>query len=97
MRAELRSRTKDERPIGGLDLLLALSSDDSARAMKCLLGEQMERMESMLAGIEGDFDDGGEESATSDENDGKSAKKGSVLVVERNKAALCVLRRERRR
>lgn len=92
MRAEMRSRQKDNSaPLSTFQILMALSRDDSAGAMKCLLGKQMERMESILAGFE--------DSSPRDEADQESKKsgeseQGSVLVVERNKAALRVLGRE---
>jgi hypothetical protein len=55
-----------------MQLLAALSSEDSARQMKMILARQFENMDDMVAGLEGP--------------------NGSVLVTERNKAALKVLK-----
>jgi hypothetical protein len=55
-----------------MQLLAALSSEDSARQMKMILARQFENMDEMVAGLEGP--------------------NGSVLVTERNKAALKVLK-----
>ena len=54
LRADLLARQKgDKSPqLGLVQLALALSSDDSARALKYLLAQQMENMEAMIAGIE---------------------------------------------
>jgi len=58
--------------IDPMQLLAALSSEDSARQMKLILARQFEHMDEMVAGLEGP--------------------NGSVLVTERNKAALKVLK-----
>jgi hypothetical protein len=55
-----------------MQLLAALSSEDSARQLKLILAKQFENMDEMVAGLEGP--------------------NGSVLVTERNKAALKVLK-----
>ncbi len=57
-----------------IDLIRAFSSRDSSRALKYLFAKQLEDMEALLAGIEGE--------------------EGSVIVAERNKVAIGVLRRE---
>lgn len=81
LRADLLARQKGNpsAQVGLLQLALAFSSDDSARALKYLLAQQMENMEALLAGIE-------------DTPSGE----GSVIVAERNKKALEVLRRRLR-
>jgi hypothetical protein len=55
-----------------MQLLAALSSEDSARQLKLILAKQFQNMDEMVAGLEGP--------------------NGSVLVTERNKAALKVLK-----
>jgi hypothetical protein len=55
-----------------MQLLAALSSEDSARQLKLILARQFQNMDEMVAGLEGP--------------------NGSVLVTERNKAALKVLK-----
>ena len=55
-----------------MQLLAALSSEDSARQLKLILAKQFQNMDEMVAGLEGP--------------------NGSVLVTERNKAALRVLK-----
>ncbi len=56
LRADLLARQKgDKSPqLGLLQLALALSSDDSARALKYLFAQQMENMEAIISGIEDD-------------------------------------------
>jgi hypothetical protein len=61
------------RQIGFLELFAALASEDSAGALKLLLAREMNDMERIMAGFEGDG-------------------KESVIVAERNKVALRVLR-----
>jgi hypothetical protein len=63
--------------LGIIELIAAFASDDSARALKYLLAQELEDVEYLLAGIEG----------------GKDGK-GSVIVSERNKQAVKVLREE---
>ncbi len=77
LRADLLAGQKgeDSPQLGLVQLALALSSDDSARALKYLLAQQMEHMEAIIAGIE--------ESPSGE---------GSVIVAERNKKAIEVLR-----
>jgi hypothetical protein len=55
-----------------MQLLAALSSEDSARQLKLILARQFQNMDEMVAGLEGP--------------------NGSVLVTERNKKALAVLK-----
>ncbi len=74
---ERRKKGGEAHEITPVQLLIALSSEDSARTLKYLLAQQMQEAEHVLAGIE-DPDAG---------PDG-----GSVLVVERNRKALAVLR-----
>jgi hypothetical protein len=59
-------------PITVFDLLAAMTSPDSARAYKLLLGKQFQNIEAQIAGIDGP--------------------NGSVILSERNKAALKVLK-----
>ncbi len=60
-----------------LHLLAALLSDDHARSLKFLLAQELERLETVLAGF-GEGDNG----------------QGSVILTERNKTAIKVLKKE---
>jgi hypothetical protein len=60
-------------PITMFDILLAMTSPDSARQYKLLLARQFKDMDAQIQGLEGE--------------------EGTVLVAERNKAALKVLER----
>ena len=65
----------DNDPTGGLGpLLLALSSPDKATGLKLMIARQFNKMDDMLAGLDGPD--------------------GSVLVTERNKAAINVLKQQ---
>lgn len=64
----------------GLKLIAALFMPDSARALKYLFAQQLENMESLMAGL-GEGPDG----------------KGSVLLTERNKKCMSVLRERLKR
>ena len=77
LKADLLARQSGEKSpqVGLVQLALALSSDDSARALKYLLAQQMQHMEAIIAGIE--------ESPSGE---------GSVIVAERNRKAIEVLR-----
>lgn len=75
----VREMLKDEgerqaTQLDGLQILAALSSEDSARQLKLVLAKQFENMDEMVKGMEGP--------------------KGSVLLTERNKAAIKVLKDE---
>lgn len=53
MRAEMeRAEAKPDSQISSMAMLLALTSKDSARTMKLLLGRQFEDMEAMVAGLD---------------------------------------------
>lgn len=75
MRAEFvrQAAGKGSKQVGLLELLAAFSGGDSSRSLKLLLAQQLEDVESLMAGLNGE---GGKE---------------SVIVSERNKAALKVL------
>ena len=85
MAVEMGRRKAGESEVETFRLLAALASDDSARALKFVLAEKMESMETVLRGIEAPLL--GKPDSEKDEN------KGSVIIVERNKAALRVLER----
>jgi len=75
MQAEMkRQKNGKGKPPGVFDLIRAFASEDSARSLKYLFARQMEGMEDIMAGFEGDGE--------------------SVIVGERNKVAIKVLKRE---
>ena len=75
MQAEMKRQQKGKtRAPGFLDLVRAFASKDSARSLKYLFARQMEEMEDIMAGFEGDGE--------------------SVIVGERNKVCIEVLKRE---
>ncbi|HEY7117672.1 MAG TPA: hypothetical protein VH475_13870 [Tepidisphaeraceae bacterium] len=71
MKGDAAGKAQDIDP---MDLLGALSGEDSARHLKLILAKQFENMDDMVAGLDGP--------------------NGSVLVTERNKACLRVLKQQ---
>lgn len=75
MQAELKRQQKGKaRAPTMFDLLRAFTSKDSARSLKYLFARQMESMEDVMAGFDGDGE--------------------SVIVGERNKVCIAVLKKE---
>lgn len=75
MQAEMKRKEKGQaRPPTMFDLIRAFASKDSARSLKYLFARQMEGMEDIMAGFEGDGE--------------------SVIVGERNKVCIEVLKKE---
>ena len=75
MQAEMKRQQESKvKPPSIFDLIKAFTSEDSARSLKYLFARQMEGMEDIMAGFEGDGE--------------------SVIVGERNKVAIEVLKKE---
>ncbi len=92
MRAELDARKSGAiETVGPGQLLAALASEDSARALKFVFAKQMQHAELILAEFEPDTSP---QAADADDPPGPARGAGSVLLTERNKAALRVLEKE---
>lgn len=84
MKSDLGKRGAGASEADSLRLLIALASDDSARALKFVLAEKLAKMQRTLRSFE--------EPLLGNAERVKGSNEGSVIIAERNKAAIRILK-----